>query len=247
MTINSIQNNFGASAFALKCFNSKDRVILDGGFTIDVTSPEYIAASQLEVVFDTQFEIAESLCSSAYLVSGTGSDCVGTVVKAQLSGGNRLIIEKYSSFDDRGSVRVILGSLFVSGESASVMSAVESSGVLTFAPEGAYGSIRQDSGFFNHFRDGWGCMIGLFSSFCYTKGTDMIFKVGNLPTDVDFEMPVFSRDFYGAPKVGSKCIVVRFSDSRMTFRGDEGSGVEYVGDYFCGYCFVREDADVMLN
>ena len=121
MKITSIGNNFGHSeGIELNAFLSENVIVLNGRFSVDTASEEYMSADVLEVYLP-QLPMAKSAVSNAYIRAsvtvGQGTrfertESVGTVVKAWIKDGNTLCIEKFTEYDGNGSFEILLCSMF---------------------------------------------------------------------------------------------------------------------------------------
>ena len=121
MKIISTGNNFGhTGGMEFNAFLSENVIVLNGRFSVDTASEDYMSAEELEVYLP-QLPMAKSAVSNAYIrasvVVGQGTrfertESVGTVVKAWIKGGNTLCIEKFTEYDGNGSFEILLCSMF---------------------------------------------------------------------------------------------------------------------------------------
>lgn len=121
MKIISTGNNFGHSeGIEFNAFLSENVIVLNGRFSVDTASEEYMSAEVLEVYLP-QLPMERSAVSNAYIrasvLVGQGTryertESVGTVVKTWIKGGNTLCVERFTEYDSNGSIEILLCSMF---------------------------------------------------------------------------------------------------------------------------------------
>ena len=236
--ITSISTNFGVNPISFKCYDSEKIVVLQGMFTLDTASEEYLAAEQLEITFPDQFSIPASKPTTAFLVCQKDDLQSGTIIKAQLQ-GNKLILEKLSIYDGIGTVKVILASGFV-GDASEALLFPTPSGKITISGKDYTYSVYI-SQYANCIQDRWGMLFLQMSSWAYAPGVENEYGIKGLPADLSIDVPIFTyhtnRDLNG-----SECALAHIENGKITFtgKGQEGGSKDYLYRGFMKFFYVRE-------
>ena len=236
--ITSTSTNFGVNPISFKCYDSAKIVVLQGMFTLDTASEEYLAAEQLEIIFPDQFSIPASKPTTAFLVCQKDDLQSGTIIKGQLQ-GNKLILEKLSIYDGKGTVQVILASGFV-GETSEALLSPTPSGKITMSGKDYtfYVTIAQ---YANCIQNEWGMFFLQMSSWAYAPGVENEYGITGLPAGLSLDVPIFtSRTNSGLD--GSECALAHIENGKITFngKGKEGGSKDYLYRGFMKFFYVRE-------
>jgi len=239
--ITSISTNFGVEQITLNCYDSSKIVVLQGQFIIDTANENYQAAEQLEITFQSQFQIPSSKPTTAFLVCENEGVQSGTIVNAHIQ-GNKLIIEKLSIYDGRDTVKVILASGFVGESTESLLAPVKSAPISMKSTD--YSAYISISRYANVIQDDWGMFYLLMSGWSFLPGVTNEYTITGLPTDICVDIPFYtSRTNNGL--LGSKCVVAHFENGKISFMGpgQEGSSKQYLERANTKFFFVREPAE----
>ena len=236
--ITSTSTNFGVNPISFKCYDSERIVVLQGMFTLDTANEEYLAAEQLEITFPDQFSIPASKPSTAFLVCQKDDLQSGTIIKAQIQ-GNKLILEKLSIYDGKGTVQVILASGFV-GETSEAQLSPTPSGKITMSGKDYTYSVYI-SQYANCIQNGWGMLFLQMSTWAYAPGVENEYGITGLPAGLSLDVPIFtSRTNSGLD--GSECALAHIENGKITFngKGKEGGSKDYLYRGFMKFFYVRE-------
>lgn len=243
--ITSTSTNFGVNPISFKCYDSEKIVVLQGMFTLDTASEEYLAAEQLEIIFPDQFSIPASKPTTAFLVCQKDDLQSGTIIKAQLQ-GNKLILEKLSIYDGIGTVKVVLASGFV-GEASEALLTPLQSGKITMSGKDYTYSVYI-SQYANCIQNGWGMFFLQMSSWAYAPGVENEYSIKGIPADLSIDVPIFTSRV-NSNLDGSEYALAHLENGKITFtgKGQEGESKKYLYRGFMKFFYVREPAIASVN
>ena len=243
--ITSTSTNFGVNPISFKCYDSAKIVVLQGMFTLDTASEEYLAAEQLEITFPEQFSIPASKPTTAFLVCQKDDLQSGTIIKAQLQ-GNKLILEKLSIYDGIGTVKVVLASGFVGETSEALLTPLQSDKITMSGKDYTYSVYI--SQYANCIQNGWGMLFLQMSTWAYAPGVENEYSIKGIPADLSIDAPIFtSRTNSGLD--GSECALAHIENGKITFtgKGQAGESKQYLYRCFMKFFYVREPANDQGN
>ena len=87
-------NNFGAGHIEFKEFLSENMIILNGRFSFDITSEEYINARVLEI-YVPELPMKRSLETAVFMLFDNQFGRMGTIVKSWVKNKTTICLEKY--------------------------------------------------------------------------------------------------------------------------------------------------------
>lgn len=236
--ITSISTNFGVNPFSLKCYDSEKIVVLQGMFTLDTANEDYLAAEQLEITFPDQFSIPASKPTTAFLVCQIDDLQSGTIIKAQIQ-GNKLILEKLSIYDGKGTVKLILASGFVAEACEAQLTPTPSNKITISGKDYTYSVLI--SQYANFIQDEWGMFFLQMSSWAYAPGVENEYSITGLPSDLCIDVPIFTSRV-NSNLDGSECALAHIENGKITFtgKGQEGESKKYLYRGFMKFFYVRE-------
>ena len=207
-------------------------------FSLDTANEEYLAAEQLEITFPYQFSIPASKPTTVFLVCQKNDLQSGTIIKAQLQ-GNKLILEKLSIYDGKGTVKVILASGFVGEASEAQLSPIPS-GKITISGKDYtfYATIAQ---YANCIQNEWGMFFLQMFSWTYAPGVENEYGITGQPADLSIDVPIFTSHI-NSDLDGSECALAHIENGKITFtgKGQEGEFKKYLYRGFMKFFYVRE-------
>ena len=104
--ITSIANNIGIEQVSFKSYETATLTVLTGRFNIDLTAPEYQAATVIEFKFQN-LVMKKSAKSYVWLMASGVTPNRGTILKSWIK-DNSLFIERISAFDNRGPLTIFV-------------------------------------------------------------------------------------------------------------------------------------------
>ena len=190
MTLTSISNNIGIAQVSFKAYQTETLTVLNGTFTVDPTSAEWQAASEIEFCF-SDLVMLKSNVSQVYIKdSQEGPQYAegnrGTVLRSWIR-NNKLVIEKVSKFDGNGVLTVIVCSAYVTGAQrvAVVKEGFVTTGI-TNQPTQCYIDKK-----YLMVRDAYVFGVFTFTKFKPNTGeTTQQFDITGMPTDVTADICV---------------------------------------------------------
>lgn len=190
MTLTSISNNIGIAQVSFKAYQTGTLTVLNGTFTVDPTSAEWQAASEIEFCF-ADLVMQKSNVSQVYIKDSLEAHKYddgnrGTVLRSWIR-NNKLVIEKVSKFDGNGVLTVIVCSAYVTGAQRV---AVKKEGFVTTGitnqPTQCYIDKKNLM-----VRDGYVFGVFTFTKFKPNSGeTTQQFDITGMPTDVTADICV---------------------------------------------------------
>ena len=108
--ITSIANNIGIEQVTFKSYESSTLTVLTGRFSIDLTAPEYQAATVIEFKFQN-LVMKKSAQTYVWLMASGVTPNRGTILRSWLK-DNSLFIERISAFDNRGPLTIFVCSAY---------------------------------------------------------------------------------------------------------------------------------------
>ncbi len=238
--IQSTYNNFGGGAMTFKCRNSSDIVVIQGKFSISVENGEFLAAEELEIEFDTEFAVRESLVSSCYLVHEYDGQAYCTLLRCWLKDGDRLVIEKIDGFTYKSDITIYLASGFVAKGKSQNIEVLPSEAIKLPTQESIYSATVTRCA--NRYEDDWGFLSIYFDAFSYNLGGDLTYPMNGFITDIDIEIPLVCTGVYSNYADGSGCVIVTIDSEGLHVSCDTGSGRKYANYSILSFFFVREPA-----
>lgn len=97
----STGNNFGAGHIEFKELVSENMVILNGRFSFDYTSEEYVNAKVLEI-YVPELPMKRSLETAVFMLFDNEYGRMGTIVKSWIKNKTTICLEKYAVNDRFG-------------------------------------------------------------------------------------------------------------------------------------------------
>ena len=190
MTLTSISNNIGIAQVSFKAYQTETLTVLNGTFTVDPTSAEWQAASEIEFCF-SDLVMLKSNVSQVYIkdskeVHKYDDGNRGTVLRSWIR-NNKLVIEKVSKFDENGVLTVIVCSAYVTGAQrvAVVKEGFVTTGI-TNQPTQCYIDKK-----YLMVRDAYVFGVFTFTKFKPNSGeTTQQFDITGMPTDVTADICV---------------------------------------------------------
>ena len=162
----------------------------------------------------------------------------GTIIKAQIQ-GNKLILEKLSIYDGKGTVQVILASGFVGETSEALLTPLQSDKITMSGKDYTYSVYI--SQYANCIQNGWGMLFLQMSTWAYAPGVENEYGITGLPAGLSLDVPIFtSRTNSGLD--GSECALAHIENGKITFngKGKEGGSKDYLYRGFMKFFYVRE-------
>lgn len=104
--ITSIANNIGIEQVSFKSYETATLTVLTGRFNIDLTAPEYQAATVIEFKFQS-LVMKKSAKSYVWLMASGVTPNRGTILKSWIK-DNSLFIERITEFDTRGPLTIFV-------------------------------------------------------------------------------------------------------------------------------------------
>lgn len=104
--ITSLANNIGIEQVSFKSYETATLTVLTGRFNIDLTAPEYQAATVIEFKF-SNLVMKKSAKSYVWLMASGVTPNRGTILKSWIK-DNSLFIERISAFDNRGPLTIFV-------------------------------------------------------------------------------------------------------------------------------------------
>ena len=190
MTLTSISNNIGIAQVSFKAYQTETLTVLNGTFTVDPTSAEWQAASEIEFCF-SDLVMLKSNVSQVYIKDSLEAHRYedgnrGTVLRSWIRNG-KLVIEKVSKFDGNGVLTIIVCSAYVTGAQRVV---VQKEGFVTtgITNQPSQCTLNNKS---LMVRDGYVFGVFTFTQFLPNTGeTTQQFDITGMPTDVTADVCV---------------------------------------------------------
>lgn len=229
-------NNFGAGEIKLKAYSTADILVLNGKVDIDVSDPEFLAASQLEIFLPNQ-PMRKSAETAVYMVGKRQNilPCA-TLVKCRLKNHNTLVIEKCRLYQYYGNFSLLFCCAMVPKGEVGPFN-FEGVTQVSVSSQTATVDIQKSSCVV---RDKW---AALFIEFGYCKTAerqqDFDFTVTGLPSDIAADVPIIeprSSGYDGCPIMIANVVGTHFDIVSPSY--DASS--PYMGKFMKAF-FVRGD------
>jgi hypothetical protein len=115
----SISNNFGAGQIQFKDYQCDKYIVLNAKFTVNTSSPAYLAASRMEIKvpdlsIGRSVEVPVAIrFTDRRTISGQEVNCDGgTVLISKVADKNTIVIERHRLFDNKGVVTIIISAMY---------------------------------------------------------------------------------------------------------------------------------------
>ena len=231
-------NNFGASQFDLKDYQSEKIVVLNGCFTFNNKSESFKAASVLEI-YVPELSIPKSGMSSAYLMFESEGKFYGTTVKTWLKNQTTICIEKLDYWSDQtDEYTIYLVSLYAPKGQRGVFELGTKTRLTlnntTSTNNYAYNQACYVS-------DDW-CMVTLATSRFDTqsKAYDEIVELGGFPVDVDAELPFVGDNINSIQNYGTDMLKASINNGVLTIHSLPFGWGGMPKEHFLYGVFVRD-------
>ena len=230
--ITAIGNNFGAGLIKFKAYSTENILVLNGKVDVDVTNPDFLAASQLEIYLPDQ-PIRKSAETVVYMLMKREETLpCATVLRC------RLVIEKCSLYQEYGNFSLLFYCAMVpKGE----VGPFTFEGVTQLSASSETGSVSIDRSVCV-VHEHW---VGLFIKFLYCKtsyqGADFDFIVTGLPDDIVADVPIIEWDnsgYKGNPVMIANVVGPHFSIVAPSFDASNNHTGKFTKAFF-----VRGDND----
>jgi hypothetical protein len=219
ITLNT--NNFGGAPTTFKDYQSTGICVLNGHFSVDPTTPEYLAAERLELDLPADFAMIHSAMSSAILMSSYPIYLYGTLLRCWIE-NNKLCIEKLTVWDSFGLITIYINSAFVTRGYRGTFTNTESTNVRILNTDGLY-AFYQCKCVVN---DNFVYFVATFNKFpsSYNGSGPFTMQLSGFPTDVEVEIPlIVQSSTYDSTIMGSKLCTGQFSGGNLTFNYPTGA------------------------
>jgi hypothetical protein len=231
-------NNFGCGSITLKDYQSAAICVLNGKITVDLTNPDYMAATRLELDLPADFAMPKSAMSTAILVSNVPIDRYGTVLHCWIE-NNKLCIEKITEWDSFGNYEIHINSAFVTrgyhGDDF-----LKVTNTLTILNPG---NLYHFSDYHYVETNDYVYFTAMFTDFPrYSVNGQGPFtlQLSGFAPDVSGEIPlVVHGNVIDASKKGSRLTVGSFENGNLTFSYPEGAGNMGGSNSFFNFFAVR--------
>ena len=194
--ITAIGNNFGAGLISLKDYQNEKLVVLNGKFSFNNKTEEFLTASVLEITVPA-LSIPKSGMSGCYIMFQSEGNFYGTTLKTWVKDRNTLCIEKLDYWSDQvDEYTIYLLSLYVPKGQRGVFELGKKTR-LTLNNT----TSNNNYGYNQHcYIDEHWCTIALATSSYKSEidPYDDIVELGGFPTDVNIELP------FGGDHINSK-------------------------------------------
>ena len=187
--ITATGNNFGAGAITFRAYSTEDILVLNGKVEVDVTSPEFLAASQLEIYLPTQ-PMRKSAETSVFMVGKRQNILpTATLAKCRLKNYNTLVIEKCPVYQYYGNFSLVFCCAMVPKGEVGPFT-IEGETNISISSENATVGIQKSTCIV---RDHWASLFLLFAE-CKTpeREHDFSFTITGLPNDISGEVPIIN-------------------------------------------------------
>ncbi len=234
--ITATGNNFGAGTISFKAYASADVVVLNGKIDVDVTTPEFLAASQLEIYLP-DLPMRKSADTAVFMeMTRQGNLPFATIAKARLKNYNTLVIEKCRLYEYYGNFSLIFACAFVpKGEV----------GPFTFEGITEISASSSDATVDLYHktcvvRDNWVALFIEFSNCHAAERTDPFsFTITGLPNDIAAEVPIMVP--YGSGYDGTVIMQATVNGPSFSVAAPSyDAGGPYSGKFMKAF-FVRGD------
>ena len=115
----STSNNFGAGQIQFKDYQCSLYVVLNAKFTVNTSSPAYLAAPRMEIkVPDLSIGRSVEVPVSIHFkdrrtINGETVNCDGgTVLISKIADKNTIVIERHRLFDNQGEMTIIISAMY---------------------------------------------------------------------------------------------------------------------------------------
>ena len=213
--ITAIGNNFGAGQISLKDYQNEKLVVLNGKFSFNNKTEEFLTASVLEITVPA-LSIPKSGMSGCYIMFQSEGKFYGTTLKTWVKDRNTLCIEKLDYWSDQVDEYTIY--------------------LLSYVPKGQRGvfelgkktrltlnntTSNNNYGYNQHcYIDEHWCTIALATS-SYNSEIDPyddIVELGGFPTDVNIELPFVGDHINSKQKYGTDMLEASIKAGVLTVK-----------------------------
>ncbi len=228
--ITSISNNIGIQQASFKAYQTATLTVLTGRFNIDLTAPEYQAATVIEFKFQS-LVMAKSATTYVWLMASGVTPTRGTILKSWIR-DNSLFIERINAFDDKGPLTILVCSAYaLPGQRGTL----EKGTIRSMMPYGHPSGIKVKESY-GYNSDGYSFVCVRFSKFAPDDGsTDIEFDLSDSYSDVEGYFPLVYPDS-GSNNNGAPMTLVHLDGGHLTCTNI--SGITYTnndGQFFIAF------------
>ena len=240
--ITAIGNNFGAGQISLKDYQNEKLVVLNGKFSFNNKTEEFLTASVLEITVPA-LSIPKSGMSGCYIMFQSEGKFYGTTLKTWVKDRNTLCIEKLDYWSDQvDEYTIYLLSLYVPKGQRGVFELGKKTR-LTLNNT----TSNNNYGYNQHcYIDEHWCTIALATS-SYNSEIDPyddIVELGGFPTDVNIELPFVGDHINSKQKYGTDMLEASIKAGVLTVKNIIFGWGGMPRDHFLYGVFIREKNNI---
>ena len=240
--ITAIGNNFGAGQISLKDYQNEKLVVLNGKFSFNNKTEEFLTASVLEITVPA-LSIPKSGMSGCYIMFQSEGKFYGTTLKTWVKDRNTLCIEKLDYWSDQvDEYTIYLLSLYVPKGQRGVFELGKKTR-LTLNNT----TSNNNYGYNQHcYIDEHWCTIALATS-SYNSEIDPyddIVELGGFPTDVNIELPFVGDHINSKQKYGTDMLEASIKAGVLTVKNIMFGWGGMPRDHFLYGVFIRDKDNI---
>ena len=230
--ITAIGNNFGAGEITFKAYSSADILVLNGKVDVDVSAPEFVAASQLEIYLPNQ-PMRKSAETAVYmLINKQDIPPFATIIRCRLKNSNTLVIEKCSLYQNYGNFSLLFCCAMVPKGEVGPFS-FEGVTTATLQAQSGYEILNRSNCVV---REHWAALFIEFSNCYTTQGPiNFYFQILGLPDDIEADVPIISYNnegYDGNPIMIANVVGPQFSIISPNYEVAKQRGVKFIKAFF---------------